>query len=177
MVAVTDERGNISGHWQFQFSELSYTTPQNSSRRAVTFSVTRPVFYPGKPRGNPGLDVVFGLISGANDAAELKLRAERRAGEMLATMEKNKGGRPPETEDIVSAVSAPRLADIGIEQKQSQRWQKIASLPEQEFEQHICDVRESGRELTTASDPPSYLFTFTVTRLELYAICGFCSCF
>src|SRR6266852_7146086 len=33
-------------------------------------------------------------LEAQNDAAELRLRAERRAGELLATMEKHAGGRP-----------------------------------------------------------------------------------
>lgn len=65
-----------------------------------------------------------------NWCAEIKLRAERRAGELLAEMDKNVGGRPPETEDIMSSVSPPTYEELGIHPKQAQRWQLEASVPE-----------------------------------------------
>src|SRR5687767_13746949 len=62
-----------------------------------------------------------------NEAAEIKIRAERRAGELLADMEKSEGGRPVKTADIVSVVSPPKLSELGIAHKQSERWQKVAT--------------------------------------------------
>ena len=45
-----------------------------------------------------------------------------RAGEALAEMEKNEGGRPSETPCIMQGVS-PTYADLGIEKTQAHRWQ------------------------------------------------------
>ena len=45
--------------------------------------------------------------------------SERRAGELLRDMAKNRGGRPSKTNDTVSQVST--LADIGVSPKQSER--------------------------------------------------------
>jgi N6-adenosine-specific RNA methylase IME4 len=73
-------------------------------------------------------------------AAELKLRAERRAGELLAEMEKNKGGRS----------TTDTLSEVGVEHHQSSRWQRIASLPEPTFETFLADTVAAGEELTTA---------------------------
>lgn len=84
-----------------------------------------------------------------NEATEIKLRAERRAGEMLAEMDLHGGGRPTETGNAVLPVSAPKLSDLGITKMQSTRWQQQAKVPEQEFESHVNEIRESGRELTT----------------------------
>jgi N6-adenosine-specific RNA methylase IME4 len=89
-------------------------------------------------------------LKAQNKAAEIHLRAQRKAGEMLASMEKNKGGRPDETGNIVLPVS-PSLKDLGIDKMQSSRWQRIASLSEDEFEAHLDDIRQSNREITTAS--------------------------
>jgi len=88
-----------------------------------------------------------------NQAAETKLRAERKAGELLKQMEKNKGVRtkggsisggctmqPPE--------NTPRLKDLGIEKTQSMRWQQIADLPEESFENKIEEVKQKYEELT-----------------------------
>lgn len=81
-----------------------------------------------------------------NMAAEIKLRAERKAGEMLAAMEKRKGGTPKK---LVSHDETPALDDIGVSRTQSHRWQRIADVPEEAFEQYIAEKREVG-EITTA---------------------------
>ena len=73
-----------------------------------------------------------------NEIAEIKLRAERRAGEILKEMDKNKGGRP-KTGDTVSPVpSTPTYAEVGIEKKQAERWQKEADVPEEQFEEWVA---------------------------------------
>lgn len=82
-------------------------------------------------------------------ATEIKVRAERKAGEMLAEMPKHTGGRPPKTNDIVSSVS--KLADIGISPKQSERWQKLAAVPEDKFEEAVAAAKEVAGEVTTAA--------------------------
>lgn len=86
-----------------------------------------------------------------NDVAEIKVRAERRAGEMLAEMAKDVGGRPPKTYCNVQQVSTSTLTDLGIERTQSHRWQTIASLPDETFEAHVSRVKASATgELTSA---------------------------
>ena len=65
---------------------------------------------------------------------EIRLRAERRAGELLAAAEKNEGGRPAETSRSVRPVYAPRLSDLGISKTQSSRWQQLAAVPGARFE-------------------------------------------
>lgn len=80
-----------------------------------------------------------------NQAAELKLRAERKAGEMLAEMELP-DGRPPKNGDGVSP-----LESLGITKKQSSRWQKEAAVPEEEFTAFVAEVNQKGIELTQAA--------------------------
>src|SRR5262249_26693412 len=84
-----------------------------------------------------------------NQFAEIKLWAERRAGEMLKGMIKNKGacGKPAGLRD----ESAPRLEEIGISQIQSHRWQKIAAIPQREFEFFIADAKTRRQEITSAA--------------------------
>lgn len=94
-------------------------------------------------------------LENQNEAAEIKIRAERRAGEMLAQMPKNKGAdgsivTGSTMEQVTVMDSTPTLADLGIERKQSFRWQMIASLPEDEFEEHIQETKAEGKELTSA---------------------------
>lgn len=57
-------------------------------------------------------------------ATEIKVRAERRAGELLAQMPKAKGGNPnlpTPTADVGVESAAPTLADLGITYNQSSR--------------------------------------------------------
>lgn len=82
------------------------------------------------------------------DAAEIVLRAERRLGELIAETEKPKGGRPSKTHNATLGVS---LADRGITLMQSSRWQRLARVPESDFEAHVAAVRARGERLTTAS--------------------------
>jgi 16S rRNA G966 N2-methylase RsmD len=77
-----------------------------------------------------------------NECAELKLRAERKAGEMLRQMPKAVNRH---------SSSGRTLRPLGINKSQSSRWQQVAAVPEPEFEAHITETKESGIELTTAS--------------------------
>lgn len=73
------------------------------------------------------------------EAAEVKLRAERKAGELLAGMEKSS-----------NRFSGSTLEPLGIEKHQSHRWQRIATLPEPAFEDFIETTKAAEKELTTA---------------------------
>ena len=78
------------------------------------------------------------------DCAELKLRAERKAGEMLAGEGFGRHGGDRKSSDTAS------LDGLGIAKHQSSRWQRIASLPEGEFEAYIAEAVDNERELTTS---------------------------
>lgn len=92
-----------------------------------------------------------------NRVTEIKLRAERRAGEILRETELNTGtkgqlnGRSSGG-DIVSLPESdlPKLTDVGVTAKQSSRWQMLASLPEDIFESTIEEYKERENEITTA---------------------------
>ncbi len=83
-----------------------------------------------------------------NAAAEIKIRAERRMGELLKAMPKQGGGRPLKTGSTMEPVSPP-LADLGIAKTQSHRTQAIADVPEEEFEEVIAKAKEADRPLTS----------------------------
>ena len=83
-----------------------------------------------------------------NKCAEIKLRAERRAGEILSEMDKNKGGRRGMR---FQGETAARLADIGINKMQSHRWQKMASIPAPDFESFLAKTKDLGKELTSVA--------------------------
>lgn len=78
-----------------------------------------------------------------NAAADIKLRAERKIGEMLRDMEKAKHRHS--TGDTMSPV---KLEELGVTKKQSSRWQLAASLPEEDYELLVLRAVSSGTELT-----------------------------
>jgi hypothetical protein len=69
-------------------------------------------------------------------ACEIRLRAERKAGQLLRDMEKLKG-RPQK------ASTDTRLSDVGVSYDQSSKWQKLADVPDDSFEAALTDLRET----------------------------------
>lgn len=81
------------------------------------------------------------------NAAEIRIRAERRLGEMIAQQKEDgglsQGGRPSETgRDDRPVSEKPTLADAGISKDLSSRAQKLAAVPEAEFEAEVGEWRE-----------------------------------
>lgn len=88
-------------------------------------------------------------VESQNLAAEIKIRAERRAGELLREMPKHPAGRPTENRLHDATDFPPTLESIGIEKTQSHRWQAVASIPDDVFERHVSTTRTSGKPLTS----------------------------
>jgi hypothetical protein len=96
-----------------------------------------------------------------NKAAEIRLFAERRAGQLLSDMAKNPGtrgeGRPRKdgTKNRRSngaTAYAPTLDDIGVTKDQSSKWQRLALLVDDTtFEKALVQARNKNGELTTAA--------------------------
>jgi ribosomal protein L12E/L44/L45/RPP1/RPP2 len=89
------------------------------------------------------------------DASEIRIRAERRLGEMIRAQKDGeglaKGGRPKETPTTEEGVYNPTLADVGIDYKLSSRSQAIASIPEDEFEEVLDEHREQQQAVTAST--------------------------
>jgi N6-adenosine-specific RNA methylase IME4 len=102
-------------------------------------------------RQRMGLDV-------QNTGAEIKLRAERRLGEWLAERNPNKGGGAPEKQQdrlhrshdaTGERDQAETLQQLGVSKSQSSRWQRIAEVPEDQFEEYLSNCRERSEEITS----------------------------
>lgn len=78
-------------------------------------------------------------------ACELRIRAERRTGELLASRPKNKGGRPPKTPGSDPGVSEPTLAELGVGEDESRVFQKLAEIPKPEFEEKVDDLKADSK--------------------------------
>jgi hypothetical protein len=61
--------------------------------------------------------------------ARIRLRAERKAGDLLQSMEKNRGGDPTPSNDTTG--SPKTLTQLGISRDQSSRWQALADALEE----------------------------------------------
>jgi hypothetical protein len=65
-------------------------------------------------------------------ACEIRLRAERKAGQLLKKMPKAKGGQPSKKNRGPEGSST--LNSKGISKKQSKTWQKLGTIPDEQFE-------------------------------------------
>jgi len=87
-----------------------------------------------------------------NLAAEVRLRAERRMGEILATMPKyrgamgNKGGRGAPVER--KPDDPPTMADLGLDRNEAQRMRWLARVPREALQNALGSFRESKVDLT-----------------------------
>ena len=86
----------------------------------------------------------------ARHAATIKLRAERKAGELLAGLERDGGestqfGRPTLDAREPSPYAAA-LAGSGTTRQDANRWQQVAEVPANEFDSYL----DKAAELTTA---------------------------
>ena len=60
-------------------------------------------------------------------ACEIRLRAERKAGQILSKMEMRGGDRRSKSRPTT-------LKEVGVSRDQSSKWQKLADVPEEDFE-------------------------------------------
>ena len=84
-----------------------------------------------------------------NAVVEIKLRAGRRIGEFSRDLPKNERARtdlsaPHDGEQIITKTNI--LQEAGI--SHPERYEAIASLPDEVFEQHIQEVKQVNEELT-----------------------------
>lgn len=86
-------------------------------------------------------------------ATEIKVRAERRCGEMLANAKASgerhtgHGDQKSESKDATPIVT---LSDLGLTRDQSSRYQKLAAMPEELFEAAVETAKAVAGEVTTA---------------------------
>jgi len=86
------------------------------------------------------------------DAAEIRMRAERRIGELMEyqreTVGLAKGGKPYQSTGSQSDPVAPTLSEAGIDKHLADRARKMAAVPEEKFEAALGEWREKVQEET-----------------------------
>lgn len=71
------------------------------------------------------------------------MRAERRAGQLLAGMNRDKGrGGDRKSQSRPTTV---KLSDLGITRDQSSKWQKLAAMPKAKFEQALGNQQPTNQ--------------------------------
>lgn len=98
------------------------------------------------------------------DASEIRIRAERRLGELIREQKETVGlqsgargkagpgrGKNGVTQEDSVLDDRPTLADAGISKKLSSRSQAIAGIPEEEFEQTLGEHREQQQAVTAST--------------------------
>lgn len=83
--------------------------------------------------------------------AEITVRAERRAGQLLEE-QKEKGERDAGMGGDRKSLSyhgSVKLSDLDITFNQSSRWQQIAKIPDEKFDEYISVMKEADKELTS----------------------------
>jgi ASC-1-like (ASCH) protein len=90
-------------------------------------------------------------LEAQNHATEIKIRAQRRAGEILLEMEKATGGEQYHSTGWSLQPVVQTYSSIGIEKHDAHTWQTIAKVPEDDFRNFIERVKTEEKELSTAA--------------------------
>lgn len=103
------------------------------------------------------------------DASEIRIRAERRLGEMIKVQKEtegmNEGGRPKTSRDERPVYEKPpTLREAGISKDLSSRSQAIASIPEDQFEQTLTEHREQQQAVTASTMKKLFAGNYARTR-------------
>lgn len=86
------------------------------------------------------------------DAAEIRMRAERRLGELMELQRQTVGlaqGKRTDLGPKATQVDAPTLSEAGIDKHLADRARKMAAVPEEKFEAALGEWREKVQEETT----------------------------
>ena len=86
-------------------------------------------------------------------AAELKLSAERKAGEILAQLQRSSGGRPEKTAASFAGVSEYQkaLEETDTPERTARYWQEVAAIPEETVKCYVTKARSDDKNPVTTS--------------------------
>lgn len=100
-------------------------------------------------------------LEAQNKAAEIKIRAERRAGEILSEVERTPPAAAGKAGGHAKAGTAQHgpsqktyeqtIKDADIPRVTAQRWQAEASIPEPIFEAFVATAKDANAELTSTA--------------------------
>lgn len=78
-----------------------------------------------------------------SDAGAIRMRAERRVGELMAAQAEAIGKAPPGRNRVSTKPdSPPSLSEVGIDKNLAHRARKLAGMTDEQFEKAVDDLRE-----------------------------------
>lgn len=83
-------------------------------------------------------------LEAQNRAATVQLMAERKAGQMLASLKLRGGDRRSR-----NRPAAVKLVDLGVSRAESKRWQQLASIPDFVVSDYIEAMNQQSRKITS----------------------------
>lgn len=86
-------------------------------------------------------------------ATEIKVRAERKAGEMIAALPRGGKFVGRDEDGVFRKTDESKLetvAALGVSKDQSSRWQSLASMSEEHFETAVATAKDTAGQVTTA---------------------------
>lgn len=83
-------------------------------------------------------------------ATEIKVRAERRCGELLSTVDRSKGGRPEENSSKAETSYQATLRENDLHPSTADRYQQLAAMPDDHFETAVATAKATAGEVTSA---------------------------
>ena len=86
-------------------------------------------------------------------AAELKLLAERKAGRILARLQKSSGGRPEKTAASLAGVSEYQktLEETDTPTRTARYWQEVGAIPEETVRSYVMKAKLDDKNPITTS--------------------------
>lgn len=84
-------------------------------------------------------------LEAQNEAAEMRLRAERKAGAMLGSLKLHGGNHRSKSPRVTLKLEA-----LGISRNQSVRWQRLAAISEAEFAKYLAAAKRDAQEITSS---------------------------
>ncbi len=86
-------------------------------------------------------------------AAELKLSAERKAGRILAKLQRSSGGRPEKTPARLAGVSEYQktLEETDTPTRTARYWQEVAAIPEETVKSYVTKAKLDDKNPVTTS--------------------------
>jgi hypothetical protein len=94
-------------------------------------------------------------------ATEIRVRAQRKAGEMLTKAKEMgqladqsvggvRGAAAKHGRSVMPTTQAATLKEIGISKENSSHWQQLASMSEEHFEAAVATAKDTAGQVTTA---------------------------
>lgn len=81
-------------------------------------------------------------------ATEIKVRAERRCGEMTSVMPTAQGRRTSSND--VTKSKEEQLEDVGLTKQEASRYESLASMSDEHFETAVATAKDTAGQVTTA---------------------------